>query len=153
LELFADLHDVDVGDDVARVAFVEVAARLWLEPLNDAMGLDDFVDGRPERFCEFFVAARFEVGEMLIDDLHDVVVRLVADEPQLYEQAFAQIDRSAARRLELQDDLARFVDGVDGATRHERDLLGRGREVAVALEVLNDDRADAAAPRHSSGRG
>ena len=91
------LQDVGVRRDVAGVAFVEVAAGLRVEGLDDAVALEDFRDGRAEQLGELLVATRLELREVLVDDLDDVVVGLVADRAAAAEQAIAQIERGEPR--------------------------------------------------------
>ena len=64
--------------------------------------------------------------------------------PDLQPQALLQVARGDADRIERLHVLQRPLDVGDRPLAHRRDLLDRGHEVAVVVEVADDRAADLA---------
>ena len=71
--------------------------------------------------------------------------------PDLQPQAFLQIARGDADRIERLHVLQRLLDVGDRPLAHRRDLLDRGHQIAVVVEVADDRAADFLARLSSLG--
>ena len=82
-------------------------------------------------------------AQVLGDDLLGRRV-LEAEMPQLQHQAFLQVARGDANRIEALHHLQDALDLLDRPRSHRRHLVERGDQVAVVIEVADDRLADLA---------
>ncbi len=66
------------------------------------------------------------------------------DMPELQQQAFLQVARGHADGIEALHELQRLLDLLDRPGPHRRDLVERGDQHAVVVQVADDGRADIA---------
>ena len=133
--------DVDVGLDVDRALVRVLAAGLRIEMLDDLDEALERLHVDRQRLRELHEVALHEHVPVIADD--DLDERLVdLEEVELQQQALAKVARADADRIE-------DLDGLDGLRcffgrvgSRGLDLLHAGAQVAVLVDVADDERAD-----------
>src|SRR5574338_591535 len=139
--LVLDLDDVDVGDDVLRLARVVAVARLRIEAADDLDVLLEVLDVHPELAGDLRHLVVLQELQVFGDDLLGWRP-LEPEVPDLQPEAFLQVARGHADRIERLHVLQRTLDVPHRPVPHCRDLLDRGHEVAVVVQVADDRAAD-----------
>ena len=135
--LILDLDDVDVRDHILRRLRVEAAAGFRIEALDDLDVALQLLDREPELPGQLRHLVVVQQPEMLGHDL----LRRRALEVQvldLQRQAFLQVARGDADRVETLDQAQPFFDLFDRPRPHRRDFVDRRDEIAVVIEVADD---------------
>ena len=137
LPLVVDLAEIDVGLDEARLGFVVAQARAGIELLDDfERAFDDF-EGTIQRACDFLQLIGLHLLQMFGDNLlGQGVLRIESFE--LEEQTFAQVACADADGIEILDYGESVIEIVLSIFAALDELLGRGRQVAVFIEVADD---------------
>ena len=114
-----------------------------IEVPDDLDVLLQILDRHAEPLGDLRDLVALQQAQMLGDDLLGRRA-LEADVPELQQQAFLQIARGDADRIEALDDLQRALDLLDRPRPHRGDLVERRDEHAVIVEVADDRGADLA---------
>ena len=101
------------------------------------------VDAQPELARELRHLVVLQQPQVLGDDLLGRRA-LEAQVLDLQRQALLQVARGDADRVEALDQAQRLLDVLDRPRAHRRDLVHRGHQVAVVVEVADDGFADLA---------
>ena len=139
--LILDLDDVDVRDDVLRLLRVVAAARLGIEVADDLDVLLEIVDRHAEPARNLRDLVVLQQAQVLGDDLLGRRP-LEAEMPDLQPEAFLQVARGDADRIERLHVLQRALDVGDRPVAHRGDLFDRRDEIAVVVEIADDRAAD-----------
>ena len=127
--LVAVLDEGDIGLDQPRLNLVVAQTGARIEGANVVERRLHGFDGTADGLCDFFVLLVLQAAQVLVDDGHGVLknlrgavsVLLLRElrlmKAKLRQQAFAQIAASYARRIELLDDLQRFLQIRSGEAR------------------------------------
>ena len=103
----------------------------------------ELLDGHAELLGELGNLVVLQQPEMLGDDLLGRRA-FEAEVPELQRQALLQIAGADADRIEALQQAQRALDFFDRPRPHARDLVHRGDQVAVVVEVADDRLADLA---------
>ena len=99
------------------------------------------LDGHPQLAGDLRNLVVLQQPQVLGDDLLGRRA-LEAEVAELQPQAFLQVARGDADRVERLDVLQRALDVGDRPLAHRRDLFDRRHQVAVVVEVADDRAAD-----------
>ena len=139
--LILDLDDGDVRRHVLGLRPVVAAPRFRIQVLDDRDVLFELVNREPELAGQFRHLVVLQQPQVLGDDLLGRRA-LEAEVADLQPEALLQVAGGYANRIEAVDERQRLFDRRDRPRAHRGDLVHRGHQVAVVVEIADDRRAD-----------